>query len=100
MATGWIELDGKCYYLDPATGAMYANTRTPDNFWVDASGVCGFRNVAGFGLWYLTGYLQVNKYLNLERCPMSSYSITGLSGIESYFHINAKSCVIPWYLLI
>ena len=39
MATGWIELDGKSYYLDPSTGAMYANTRTPDNFWVDASGV-------------------------------------------------------------
>ena len=38
MATGWIELDGKSYYLDPATGAMYANTRTPDNCWVDASG--------------------------------------------------------------
>ena len=34
MATGWIELDGKSYYLDPSTGAMYANTRTPDNFWL------------------------------------------------------------------
>ena len=39
MATGWIELDGKSYYLDPSTGAMYANTRTPDNCWVDESGV-------------------------------------------------------------
>lgn len=38
MATGWIELDGLHYYLDPATGAMYANTRTPDNYWVNESG--------------------------------------------------------------
>lgn len=38
MATGWIEVDGKSYYLDPSTGAMFANTRTPDNYWVDASG--------------------------------------------------------------
>lgn len=39
MATGWITLDGKSYYLDPGTGAMYANTRTPDNFWVNESGI-------------------------------------------------------------
>ena len=48
MATGWIELDGKSYYLDPSTGAMYANTRTPDNFWVDASGVSIPGMSAGF----------------------------------------------------
>ena len=45
MATGWIELDGKSYYLDPSTGAMYANTRTPDNFWVDVRRMDS-RNVA------------------------------------------------------
>lgn len=38
MMTGWIEVNGISYYLDPATGAMYANTRTPDNYWVDPSG--------------------------------------------------------------
>lgn len=38
MATGWVDVGGKSYYLDPSTGAMYANTRTPDNYLVDASG--------------------------------------------------------------
>lgn len=38
MATGWVTIDAKSYYLDPSSGAMYANTRTPDNYWVDASG--------------------------------------------------------------
>lgn len=39
MATGWIELDGKSYYLDPSTGIMLSNGRTPDNFYVDESGI-------------------------------------------------------------
>lgn len=39
MATGWITLDGKSYYLDLGTGAMYSNTYTPDHYWVDESGV-------------------------------------------------------------
>lgn len=38
MLTGWIEVNGLHYYLDPVTGAMYANRRTPDNFWVNESG--------------------------------------------------------------
>ncbi|MGN0371543.1 MAG: hypothetical protein ACI4F3_01890 [Enterocloster sp.] len=38
MATGWLELNGVYYYLDTDNGAMYANRRTPDNYWVDASG--------------------------------------------------------------
>lgn len=37
-ATGWIELGGAYYYLDPSTGAMYANCRTPDGYWVDENG--------------------------------------------------------------
>lgn len=64
MATGWIELDGKSYYLDPSTGAMYANTRTPDNFWVDASGVW----IPGM---YLTGYLQAKDTYHLEKVHLS-----------------------------
>lgn len=39
MATGWITLDGKSYYLDPSSGAMYHNTRTPDGLYVNESGV-------------------------------------------------------------
>lgn len=39
MATGWVTIDGSSYYLNPTTGAMYANMRTPDNYWVDANGV-------------------------------------------------------------
>lgn len=38
MLTGWQYINGKWYYLDPGTGAMYANTITPDGHWVDASG--------------------------------------------------------------
>ena len=38
MATGWIDVSGKSYYMDPATGAMFTNTRTPDNRWVNESG--------------------------------------------------------------
>lgn len=38
MAKGWVTVDQKSYCLDPSTGVMYANTRTPDNYWVDSSG--------------------------------------------------------------
>lgn len=43
MRTGWIVAsDGKYYYCDPRSGsnegAMLTNQRTPDGFWVDASG--------------------------------------------------------------
>jgi len=57
MATGWKQLGGKWYYLDPsgamatgwrlvngawyylyADGHMAANERTPDGYQVDASG--------------------------------------------------------------
>ena len=39
MCTGWLELNGTYYYLDPATGAMWANQRTPDGYWVNGDGV-------------------------------------------------------------
>lgn len=39
MATGWITLDNKSYYLDPASGAMYQSERTPDGLYVNESGV-------------------------------------------------------------
>lgn len=38
MATGWVNVNGLSYYLDPVSGAMYANTRTPDGYWVNESG--------------------------------------------------------------
>lgn len=38
MCTGWIEVNGVQYYMDDASGAMLANTRTPDGYWVDANG--------------------------------------------------------------
>lgn len=42
MCTGWINLNGTSYYLDTTgtlpEGAMFANRRTPDGYWVDASG--------------------------------------------------------------
>lgn len=38
MATGWNWIDGKCYYMDPGSGRMFANARTPDGYTVDASG--------------------------------------------------------------
>lgn len=38
MRTGWIQSAGVWYYCD-ASGAMLTNTRTPDGYWVDASGV-------------------------------------------------------------
>lgn len=42
MCTGWITLDGVSYYLDTSgalpEGAMFANRRTPDGYWVDARG--------------------------------------------------------------
>jgi len=33
----WIKVDGKSYYLG-ANGAMYANTYTPDGYWVGSDG--------------------------------------------------------------
>lgn len=42
MCTGWILLNGTYYYLDNTgvlpEGAMFASRRTPDGYWVDASG--------------------------------------------------------------
>lgn len=38
MATGWNEISGSWYYLDPETGAMYAKGKTPDGYRVDADG--------------------------------------------------------------
>lgn len=37
MATGWIKDNGKWYYL-ASSGSMLSNTRTPDGYYVDASG--------------------------------------------------------------
>lgn len=37
MKTGWILWNNIWYYCD-ASGAMWENTRTPDGYWVDASG--------------------------------------------------------------
>lgn len=39
MATGWITLYNKSYYLDPSSGAMYRSERTPDGLYVNESGV-------------------------------------------------------------
>ena len=39
MATGWITLYNKSYYLDPVSGAMYKSGRTPDGLYVNESGV-------------------------------------------------------------
>ncbi len=38
MQTGWIQDNGKYYYLDIVSGAMWANTTTPDGYKLDASG--------------------------------------------------------------
>lgn len=37
MQTGWQYVDGRWYCMDQ-NGAMYVNTRTPDGYYVDASG--------------------------------------------------------------
>lgn len=37
MATGWVKDNGKWYYL-ASSGNMLSNTRTPDGYYVDASG--------------------------------------------------------------
>ena len=37
MQTGWQYIGGRWYYLG-TDGAMYANTRTPDGYYVDGSG--------------------------------------------------------------
>ncbi len=39
MATGWITLYNKSYYLDPVSGEMYKSGRTPDGMYVNESGV-------------------------------------------------------------
>lgn len=39
MCTGWQTIGGNSFYLDPATGAMLANQRTPDGYWVNQDGV-------------------------------------------------------------
>ena len=39
MATGWITLYNKSYYLNPSSGAMYRSERTPDGLYVNESGV-------------------------------------------------------------
>ena len=39
MATGWITLYNKSYYLDPVSGEMYKSRRTPDGMYVNESGV-------------------------------------------------------------
>jgi len=40
MRTGWIQAgDGQYYYCDTNSGAMLTNTWTPDNYYVNASGV-------------------------------------------------------------
>ena len=38
MCTGWLQLGDVYYYLDPSTGAMAANCRTPDGYWVNEQG--------------------------------------------------------------
>lgn len=38
MAVGWISVDGKEYYLNPETGAMYHDTVTPDGSHVGPDG--------------------------------------------------------------
>ncbi len=38
MKTGWIDWDGKRYYLDTETGAMLMNTTTPDGTILDFNG--------------------------------------------------------------
>ena len=39
MATGWNLLDGGWYYLDPASGALWTGTFTPDGHYVNANGL-------------------------------------------------------------
>lgn len=38
MLTGWQEVNGAWYYLDTTSGAMWANTTTPDGHFVNESG--------------------------------------------------------------
>lgn len=38
MLTGWQDIGGVWYYLDPNSGAMWANTTTPDGHYVNTSG--------------------------------------------------------------
>ncbi|MDD3251479.1 MAG: hypothetical protein PHV18_02845 [Lachnospiraceae bacterium] len=39
MRTGWIQAGNAWYYCDTKSGGMLTNTRTPDNYYVDANGV-------------------------------------------------------------
>ena len=38
MARGWTQINGAWYYLDPATGAMWCNTTTPDGYTLGIDG--------------------------------------------------------------
>ena len=38
MTTGWQKVNDLWYYLNPSNGVMYANTWTPDGYYVDSSG--------------------------------------------------------------
>lgn len=38
IRTGWVEWEGKEYYLDENTGAMLTNTVTPDGYHLDGNG--------------------------------------------------------------
>lgn len=38
MMTGWVQVDGEWYYCDPVSGAMWANTTTPDGYQLGADG--------------------------------------------------------------
>ena len=39
MAYGWVNSEGKWYFLDLTTGEMLTNTYTPDGRYVNAEGV-------------------------------------------------------------
>lgn len=38
IARGWAQVDGAWYYFDPATGAMWVNTTTPDGYTLGIDG--------------------------------------------------------------
>ena len=43
MQTGWVLIDGKCYYFHPTSdgrkGILYVGRLTPDGYYVDENGV-------------------------------------------------------------
>ena len=45
MATGWITLYNKSYYLDPVSGEMYKSRRTPDGMYVNESGAVSYTHL-------------------------------------------------------